>query len=122
MIVYADGRESLFLRSQFHSAKDENNYVNLAPPGGIHVSFASEAIWYPLELTQFIKMPDSYVVLDILTSQPLDSKLLPKEFSVGKTGRMNYQNRPYSVTRVTAKLGGNRKWPDLRLKIPAKEK
>ncbi len=119
VIVYAEGskgREKLFLRSYFHSAKDSENFVNFVPRGGIEVSFASDTIWFPLELTRVIQEPASYVVLDVLTPKPLDVKQLPEPFRLGKTGQMQYQGKLYSVTRATAKLAAKQKWPDLRLK------
>jgi len=42
-----------------------------------HRSFASDTIWFPLETTQLIDEPESYVVLDILTPERLGAKELP---------------------------------------------
>jgi hypothetical protein len=111
------GKETLFLRSYFHSARDANTHVNFVPAGGIEMSFASDNIWYPLELTQFIEEPVSYVVLDILTPQALDTGRIPQPFKADKTGKVNHQGRSYSATRVTAKLEAKKKWPDLSLNV-----
>jgi hypothetical protein len=116
VIVFANGRQTLFLRSQFHSAKDAQAFVNFVPRGGIEVSFASDTIWFPLELTRVIQEPASYVVLDILTRGPLDTAQLPKPFQAEKTGQMQYRGGAFHVTRLTATLAAKQPWPDLRLK------
>jgi hypothetical protein len=115
--VRGKGRERLFLRSYFHSAKDGDNYVNFAPPGGIEIAFASDAIWYPLELSQFIEEPVSYVVLDILTRTPLEEGQLPKLFKLEKSAKMTHAGQDYSLSRVTAKLEAKKKVADLNLKV-----
>jgi len=116
VIVYADGHESLFLRSNFHSAKETGEGVNFAPRGGIQVTFASDAIWFPLELTRVVQEPMSYVVLDVLTPKPLDTTRLPKPFQIGRTGQMQFGGRAFEVVRLTATLATKQKWPDLKLK------
>lgn len=115
VIVYGSPRERLFLRSYFHSAKDSENFANFVPRGGIEISFASDTIWFPLELTRVIQEPASYVVLDILTPKPFRTKELREPFRVGKGGEISYEGRKYYVSRVTAKLAAKQKWPDLRL-------
>lgn len=107
--------QTLFLRSYFHSAKDAQNFANFAPRGGIQMSFASETIWFPLELTRVIQEPASYVVLDILTPNPLSAKELPEPFRLGKEGQIKYQGKNYHVTRVEGTLAAKQKWPDLKL-------
>jgi hypothetical protein len=81
------------------------------------MTFASKEIIYPLELSQFIDEPASYVVLDILTPGPLDAKQLPKGFTAEKTGRMEFRRQAYRATRITAKLAAKERHPDLRLKV-----
>jgi hypothetical protein len=110
------GRETLFLRSYMHSSEGSGNFVNFVPRGGIQISFASEAIWFPLELTRVIQEPNSYVVLDILTQKQLNTGQLPKPFRLEKTGWMQHRGRIYHVARIAAKLSGKEKWPDLRLR------
>ncbi|MBD0328255.1 MAG: hypothetical protein ICV68_17685 [Pyrinomonadaceae bacterium] len=116
VIRFADGREDLFLRSYFYCAQDAQNFVNFVPRGGLQISFASDTIWYPLELTRAIQEPASYVVLDILTPRPLDSKQLPEPFQIQKTGQLNYQGATYEVARVTAKLVVRQEFRDLEVK------
>lgn len=106
VIVYDPEKktERLFLQSSFHSRQlDDKHFVNFVPHGGIEMSFASETIWYPLELSTTIFEPATYVVLDILTTKPLTSAL-PKPFQLEKKGQMTYQNENYEVARITAKL------------------
>jgi hypothetical protein len=117
VIVFDDGVETLFLRPYFHSARDSENFVNFVPHGGIKVSFASDDLWFPLELTGAIQEPASYVVLDILTTHQLDARQLPRPFRLEKTGLMEYHGTIYNVARVTAVLSRDREWPDLRLPV-----
>jgi hypothetical protein len=109
------GRETLVLRSYLHSAKDSETFVNFVPRGGVQMSFASDTIWFPLELTRVIQEPASYVVLDILTSQPLGAKKIPQPFRIEEEGRMRHEGERYHVTRITATLAANQKWPDLKI-------
>ena len=119
VIVYADGQETLFLRSYFHSANDAGDFVNFVPRGGIEVSFATDVIWYPLALTQFIQEPASYVVLDIMTPGPLDATQLPESFRLDRSSRMTFQGTTYAVARVTGTVAAGQEVPDLRLKPPS---
>jgi len=112
----AGGRLTVIFRSHFHSAKDDQSYVNFVPRGGVEASFASDTIWFPLELTRFLKAPSAHVVLDILTAKPLEAGRVPKPFRLEKTGRMEYRGKTYSVSRITADLAANQRWPDLRIK------
>jgi hypothetical protein len=117
VIVFADGQETLFLRSYFHSAADADNFVNFAPRGGLRVSFATESIWFPLELSQFIQEPASYVVLDILTPKPLNEQAIPPPFSLERTGRVSYEGNVYAVARIRATLKAGEAAPDLDLQV-----
>ena len=111
----SEPRETLFLRSYFHTAKDSKNFVNFVPRGAIKMSFPSETIWFPLKLTGVNQEPTSYVVLDILTSKPMKVERLPEPFRLEKRGEMQYQGSNYSVARITAKLAAKQPWADLRL-------
>ena len=127
VIVYDKGRETLFIRSYLHSAKhaeakeqgveekEAEEFVNLVPHGGVRMSFASDTIWFPLETTQLIDEPESYVVLDILTPERLNAKELPQPFQVEKSEQMKYHGETYHVARVTAKLP-KQKTADLKIK------
>lgn len=131
VIVYNNGVENLFLRSYIHSAEHPNlahaaksfqpakrpvNFANFVPRGGIHIgAFKSETLWFPLSTTELIEEPASYVVLDFLTTTPLDTKQLPEPFRLQKTGRLKYQGTVYYVSRVGAKLP-RQKTADLNLK------
>lgn len=117
VIVYEDGWETLSLRSYFHSAADSDNFVNFAPSGGIEMVFPSDAIWFPLELSQFIVEPASYVVLDILTTSPLDAGQLPDSFRLEKSGRVDYNGTTYEVSRVSATLKAGQETPDFQLPV-----
>jgi hypothetical protein len=118
VIVHArasPGRETLFLRSYLHSAKDPQTFVNFVPRGGVQMSFASDTIWFPLELTRVIQEPASYVVLDILTTKALGPKQIPQPFRIEEEGRMRHEGERYHVTRITATLAAKQKWPDLKI-------
>jgi hypothetical protein len=117
VIVFADGQETLFLRSYFHSAAGEDEFVNFAPRGGLEVSFATDTIWFPLELSQFILEPASYVVLDILTPQPLDERQIPQPFNLERMGRVNYDGETYNVARIRATLKAGEEVSDLELPV-----
>jgi hypothetical protein len=110
------GRETLFLRSYLHSAKDSKTFVNFVPRGGVQMSFASDTIWFPLELTRVIQEPASYVVIDILTPNPLGAKQIPQPFHIEEEGRMSHEGERYHVTRITATLAAKQKAPDLEIK------
>ncbi len=118
VVVYGEGRETLFLKAHFHSARDSDHFVNFAPRGGIRISFPAKKVWFPLELTRFVQEPASYVVLDILTKEPLQPKQLPDGFRVQGTGKMEYEGQNYSVTRVAGKLIVRGQFPDLELEPP----
>jgi hypothetical protein len=125
VIVFDEGRENLFLRSYFHSAQDDENFVNFVPRGGVEMSFASDTIWFPLELTRVIQEPAAQVVLDILTSEPLDSERLPHPFQAVRSEasfgevpeHMEYRGRNYHVTRVAGQLSSGERWEDLNLAV-----
>ena len=117
VIIYDNGRETLFLRSYMHSSKDSRNYVNFVPKGGIKISFRSDNIWFPLETTRVVQEPESYVVLDILTQRPLSEAALPRPFRITNRGKMQYEGKTYVVTRVTARYVIPR-FDDLSVKPP----
>jgi len=116
VIVYANGIEDLHLRSYFHSARDAENFVNFVPSGALRVSFKSDKIWFPLELTQVIQEPYSYVVLDVLTTKPLKLEQLPKPFQAGKQGTVTLGKQQYQAVRLTAKLAAKQTSPDLNIR------
>lgn len=116
-IVYANGVQTLFLRSYFHSTDGSGNFVNFVPRGGVQMTFASDAIWFPLRLTQLVSEPASYVALDILTPVPLNAEQLPAPFELGKTGRMSYHGVEYEVARVSARLEPKQAVADLKLEL-----
>jgi len=110
-------RQTLFLRSFSHSAQDDKTFVNFVPRGGIEMTYTSDTMWFPLELTSVIQEPASYVVLDLLTPERLDAKVVPAPFQIQEQGRMPYEGQHYHVTRIGARLDAKQQWPDLRIKI-----
>jgi hypothetical protein len=109
-------RETIALRSYLHSVDASGKEAaNFVPNGGFHVTFPSKTVWFPLELTTGISEPYAWVVLDVLSTKPLNSKQLPSAFRVAKTGKMMYQGKSYRVTRITAKLDTKQKWEDLNI-------
>ncbi len=120
IVMAPDGdswRETLYLRSHMHSAKDAENFVNFVPHGGIQMSFVTDSVWFPLELTRAIQEPTSYVVLDILTPHRLDAQHLPQSFRIEEAGKMEHHGQRYEVARLTARLSSRQASPDLRLKL-----
>lgn len=107
--------ETIFLRSYLHSEEKTGAFANFVPRGGMQIAFSSKTIWFPLELTSAISEPAAYVVLDVLTIKPLESKQLPSAFRVAKTAEMKYQGKIYQVSRLTGKLASNQKWEDLNI-------
>ncbi|MFD5431750.1 hypothetical protein ACFWJ4_06170 [Kitasatospora sp. NPDC127067] len=121
VIVYNGGRQDLFLRSYFHSAReDSSEFVNFAPGGSVHYSFKTDTVWFPLELTRFISEPASYVELDIVTSEGFDEGLLPTPFSARESGYALLGDIKYQVRRASAVLSigdQHHAIPDFRLKL-----
>jgi hypothetical protein len=124
VIVYGDGREDLFLRSYFHSRQDEENFVNFVPRQGIHMSFLSDGIWFPMALTggelEVSPVPASYVVIDILTPDRFHPRGLPEPLEVVRSEagsdapeQMDYQGRDYFVTRIVGELSSTKDRVDL---------
>jgi hypothetical protein len=118
VLVSDPANETFFLRSYLHSSEPGGTTANFAPTGGFQVRFPTKTLWFPLELTTGISEPTAYVVLDILSAKPLDSKQLPSPFKVAKTGRMVFQGKSYRVTRVTATLDTTKKWEDFNIPMP----
>ena len=119
IIVYSDGVEDLYLRSYFHSAKDDKSFVNFAPRGALRMSFRSEKLWFPLELTRVIQEPSSVVILDLLTTKALNREQLPKSFrAVGGKGTVSLNGKSYHSVRVVAKLAAKEKSPDFVMSAP----
>lgn len=114
----AQERETIFLRSYLHSVDDAGGgATNFVPTGGFQVSFPSKTLWFPLELTTGISEPTAFVVLDILSTKPLNEKGLPAPFRVVKTSEMTFQGKRYQVFRVTAQLDTKQKWEDLNASL-----
>lgn len=120
VIVFTGSRETLYLRSYFHSSNDNGEYVNFVPKGGIKMSFPADAIWYPLSLTSEIEEPASYLVLDVLTKQSLPTRQISKSFQVSKQGKIMYQGDTYYFIRITGRLDAEKKWRDLILRPSGK--
>jgi hypothetical protein len=130
VIVHDEGRENLFRRSYLHSADDSGNFVNFVPRGGVGMSFASDTVWFPLRLTEIIHEPASFLVLDILTPEPVEPQQVGQqlpgpleatqvETELGEVppGQMEFQGKNYHVMRITGQLQGQQRWDDLNLQI-----
>jgi len=131
VIVYDGTTEHLFLRSYFHSKGDAGSFSNFAPRGGIKMSFATRAIWFPLALTsaqlRTAPEPVSYVVLDILTPEPVRRSIeLPHPFRRVATSSVNvgevpeqvqYDGRNYHTTRIAATLSSTNDREDFVLRM-----
>jgi hypothetical protein len=117
VIEYADGTETLSLRSYFHSATANGDYVNFVPRGGLELSFPSEQIWFPLSLSKVIPEPASYVVIDVLTQKPLDTTRLPPPFRAEPgVKEMTYNGKKVFATRVVGKVDSGKDLQDLTFK------
>ncbi|HYS55801.1 MAG TPA: hypothetical protein VER58_18735 [Thermoanaerobaculia bacterium] len=110
-------RQTIYLRSYFHSAASADEFVNFVPRGGLRIVFASDTAWFPLRLTSVIDEPASFVTLDVLSRTALQSESVPKAFSVTKRGKVDLMGHTYDVTRLQAVLSKNEDWPDLNLKL-----
>jgi hypothetical protein len=116
-IYYANGTEDLFLRSWFHSgAEGTDEFVNFGPAGGIHLSFATDSIWYPLRVTRLNREP-TRVVLNLHTVEPLGNQELPRGFALEKTGRARFGVARFTLSRLTATFEGGEDIPDFRLSV-----
>lgn len=115
-IYFARGRQDLFLRSYFHSVKSADEFVNFAPAGGLRISFESDRIWYPLEVTQLNTEPTS-VVLNVMTEDPLPQDQVPEGFKVQKRGRVVHGISSYSATRLTATFPGGKTVSDVNISM-----
>jgi hypothetical protein len=104
VIVYDQGQEDLFLRSYFHSATDQGEFVNFVPREGVHFAFPSDSIWFPFELTELISEPASFIELDILTRTPLDDESLPSFLGSRRSGRVWLEGEKYQATRISGVL------------------
>jgi hypothetical protein len=111
--VYAAGKESLFLRSYFYSAKDDKNFVTFSPPG-VEIAFDTNKIWYPMKLSH-LGDGESHVVLDVLGQRHFEAKDLHKEFTVGKQAKMKHEAKDFQVTRIHAKVQANKMVQDLNI-------
>jgi len=116
-IYYAKGREDLFLQTQFHNASsDEAQFVNLAPTAVVHMSFSTDNLWYPLELTRLQQEPTS-VVLNLMTDGPIEPSELPEGLRVEKRAQLRQGLQRFSITQVTAILEGGAEIADLRVRL-----
>ncbi len=117
IIEYADGVETLHLRSYFHSTDESGHSVNFVPQGDVQITFESPEIWFPLSLTKLINEPASYVVLDILTPRAVKVGELAQQFHTDATGKeIRLNNKQLNVTRLTARLESGKDLEDFRLK------
>jgi hypothetical protein len=117
IIEYADGKETLFLRSYFHSKNDAGDFVNFVPQGGLQITFPSQEIWFPLSLTKVIPEPASYVVLDILTPKALDPSRLGAAFRAEGGGKeIKFNGKSEHAIRVIGKFESGKDLEDLRLR------
>lgn len=133
IIFFENGREDLYLRSYFHSSHDDDKElaVNFVPKGGLKISFETDKIWFPLELSGLIFEPASYLVLDIVTPYKMDlTSRLPKGFKVmgertlnlnGIEESMRRPNQIVSAQRIEAVLAAGKRWPDLNIKLSREE-
>lgn len=118
VIFYNQGREDLFIRSYFHSSNG-NEKVNFGPTGAIQMSIATDAIWFPLTLTEGIPAPAAEVVLDIASDQPLAASAVPEPFKIQDFGRAEYGLQRFAVIRIVASVPSKAEVADLRIEVGA---
>jgi hypothetical protein len=124
IIVMSGQRETLSLRSYFHSANDGGEAVNFVPSGGVTFSFETDELWYPLELTGVMPEPVSFLELDVLTKEPLQLDL-PDQVEAAKgrrlesTAEVDVAGARLYAARLSARLDveGERVIPDLRIAL-----
>jgi len=100
VIVFDDGREDLYLRSYFHSAKSPDEFVNFVPRTGVHFSFPTDRLWFPLELTRLISEPVSFVELDVISREPFTGKA-PAPFEARTVRGLSLGGRKFHATRLS---------------------
>jgi hypothetical protein len=115
VIVERGGTQTLYLRSYMHSVADENTFANFAPTGGIRMTFPSQSIWFPLELTSVNSEPRSFVALDVFTEKAFDARL-PKGLEITKRKRATFEGRQYHAARISGVLDTGQRHPDLHVK------
>jgi hypothetical protein len=116
LIEYADGRETLHLRSHFYSSDDAGGSANFVPRGAVEISFETPQIWFPLSLTKLIGEPASYVVLDIVTANPLKASDLGHGFRAETVGKsISLAGKTGYASRGTARLEAGKDLRDFRL-------
>jgi hypothetical protein len=112
--VYAAGKESLFLKSYFYSAKDPQNFVTFASPG-VEITFDSNKIWYPMKLSHLAEEGESYVVLDVIAQRHFEAKDLHKDILAGTKGKLKFDGKDFHVTRIHTKVEANKMAQDLQI-------
>jgi len=122
-IYYANGREDLYLWSRFQTssgmgpgaAPATRTAIDFAPASALHVSFPTDTIWYPLEVTKLNTGPTD-VMLNVLTEKELTGKAAVKGFRLEKGGRLDLGARSYYVSHLRARFDGGKEVSDVRLK------
>ena len=99
------GKETLYVRSTFHSKKDGSNYRNFRPKG-VRIAFPSpNAIWFPLKLNRVL--PDltaaAFAVIDVLTpaaSREIPDQAIPGDFQIVRRGTVNVLTKNWRYLRL----------------------
>jgi len=116
VIEFADGKQTLHLRSYFYSANKSGGAVNFVPGNAVEITFETGEIWFPLSLTKLIGEPSSYVLLDIVTPEPMKSTNWGRGFQVTESKKITLNGKTAYVTHGSAKFDAGKDLDDLRLK------
>jgi hypothetical protein len=116
VIEFSGGRETLHLRSQFHSTNGAGGSVNFVPNGAVEIEFETSEIWFPLSLTKLIGEPASYVVLDVVTPDPMKSSDWGRGLKVAESKKIELNGKAAFLTRATGKFDSGKDLEDFRLK------
>ncbi len=122
-IYFANGRQDLYLWSRFQTtagmgpgaASATKHAIDFAPAYALHVSFPTDSIWYPLEVTELNTGPTN-VMLNVLTEKTLPDKAEVKGFRLEKGGRIDLGAHSYHLSHFRARFEGGKAVPDVRLK------
>ncbi len=113
------GKEHLWIRTRFHSAKDKLNWTNFEPSHPVKFAFLSPSLWFPLAYNHVLPESPSFLVLDAVTRKKLGAVA---GFTSEDLGQVTYQigARPenWYVARLRARFEKGTSPADLSIAPP----
>ncbi len=119
-IVWDGDKQQTWVRSTYRSARDQRTYVNFAPQSPVKFTFAAKSIWFPLALNRILPEPgvSAFLLLDVLTKEPLAVDQIPASFVADPKGKVPWQGGIWNVTRIWRKYQRGDPAEDLSLQPP----